>query len=111
MRRLFDWDEEPAPCNDTYGAAHAFDLAFGFGDFGPSLLSNIANSTANRPGPPCTQPGSVAASSDAPVDPGGCPGTGKARSFAFGANTPWNRIGCRPSPAPVMTVRAGPPQR
>ena len=46
----FDWDEEPAPWNDIYGAAHAFDLAFVFGNFGPSLFSNIANSTANRPG-------------------------------------------------------------
>jgi para-nitrobenzyl esterase len=46
----FDWDGEPAPFNDIYGAAHAFDLAFVFGNFGPSLFSNIANSTANRPG-------------------------------------------------------------
>jgi len=46
----FDWDEEPAPWNDIYGAAHAFDLAFIFGNFGPSLFSNIANSTANKPG-------------------------------------------------------------
>jgi para-nitrobenzyl esterase len=46
----FDWDEEPAPFNDIYGAAHAFDLAFVFGNFGPSLFSNIANSTANEPG-------------------------------------------------------------
>lgn len=46
----FDWDEEPAPFNDIYGAAHAFDLPFIFGNFGPSLFSNIANSTANRPG-------------------------------------------------------------
>lgn len=46
----FDWDEEPAPFNDIYGAAHAFDLAFVFGNFGPSLFSNIANSTVNRPG-------------------------------------------------------------
>ena len=46
----FDWDEEPAPWNDIYGAAHAFDLAFVFGNFGPSLFSNVANSTANRPG-------------------------------------------------------------
>jgi para-nitrobenzyl esterase len=45
----FDWDEEPAPFNDIYGAAHAFDLPFLFGNFGPSLFSNIANSTANRP--------------------------------------------------------------
>ena len=48
--RRFDWDEEPAPFNDIYGAAHAFDLPFLFGNFGPSLFSNIANSTANRPG-------------------------------------------------------------
>lgn len=46
----FDWDNEPAPFNDIYGAAHAFDLAFLFGNFGPSLFSNIANSTVNRPG-------------------------------------------------------------
>ena len=46
----FDWDEEPAPFNDIYGAAHAFDLAFVFGNFGPSLFSRIANSAANRPG-------------------------------------------------------------
>jgi para-nitrobenzyl esterase len=46
----FDWDEEPAPFNDIYGAAHAFDLAFIFGNFGPSLFSNIANSTANQGG-------------------------------------------------------------
>ena len=46
----FDWDEEPAPLNDIYGAAHAFDLPFIFGTFGPSLFSNFANSTANRPG-------------------------------------------------------------
>lgn len=46
----FDWDQEPAPWNDIYGAAHAFDLPFIFGTFGPSLFSNIANSTANKPG-------------------------------------------------------------
>ncbi len=46
----FDWDEEPAPFNDIYGAAHAFDLPFLFGNFGPSLFANVTNSTANRPG-------------------------------------------------------------
>lgn len=46
----FDWDEEPAPFDDIYGAAHAFDLPFVFGNFGSSLFSNVANSTANRPG-------------------------------------------------------------
>lgn len=46
----FDWDEEPAPWNDIYGAAHAFDLPFVFGNFGPSLFAKVANSTANRAG-------------------------------------------------------------
>ncbi|HYX63530.1 MAG TPA: carboxylesterase family protein [Burkholderiales bacterium] len=46
----FDWDREPAPFDDIYGAAHAFDLPFLFGNFGPSLFSNIANSHANEPG-------------------------------------------------------------
>jgi para-nitrobenzyl esterase len=46
----FDWDEEPAPFNEIYGAAHAFDLPFLFGNFGPSLLANFANTTANQPG-------------------------------------------------------------
>jgi para-nitrobenzyl esterase len=46
----FDWDEEPAPFNEIYGAAHAFDLPFQFGNFGPSLLSNFVNTTANQPG-------------------------------------------------------------
>ncbi|RZI43341.1 carboxylesterase/lipase family protein [Herbaspirillum sp. HC18] len=46
----FDWDEQPAPWNVIYGAAHLFDLPFVFGNFGPSLMANIMNTTANRPG-------------------------------------------------------------
>lgn len=46
----FNWDEEPAPWNVIYGAAHVFDLPFVFGNFGPSLYSNVMNSTANKPG-------------------------------------------------------------
>ncbi len=46
----FDWDEEPAPWNDIYGAAHLFDLPFVFGNFGPSLFGNVMFSQANRPG-------------------------------------------------------------
>ncbi len=46
----FDWKQEPAPWNEVYGAAHAFDLAFLFGNFGPSLYSNVMVSEANRPG-------------------------------------------------------------
>ena len=46
----FDWDEEPAPWNDIYGAVHAADLPFIFGTFGPSLFGNVWFSSANRPG-------------------------------------------------------------
>ncbi len=46
----FDWDELPAPFNDIYGAAHGFDLAFAFGNFGPSLYASISYTTANQPG-------------------------------------------------------------
>jgi para-nitrobenzyl esterase len=46
----FDWDQEPAPWDDIYGAAHAFDLPFVFGTFGPSLFANVTNSTANQAG-------------------------------------------------------------
>jgi para-nitrobenzyl esterase len=46
----FDWDKEPAPFNDIFGAAHGFDLYFSFGNFGPSLYSNFVNSTANLAG-------------------------------------------------------------
>lgn len=46
----FDWDELPAPFNDIYGASHAFDLPFAFGNFGPSLYANFSYSLANRSG-------------------------------------------------------------
>jgi len=46
----FKWAQEPAPWNTIYGAAHAFDLPFIFGNFGPSLFSNAIGSTANKPG-------------------------------------------------------------
>jgi para-nitrobenzyl esterase len=46
----FNWANEPTPWNNVYGAAHAFDLPFIFGNFGPSLFSNAVNSTANQPG-------------------------------------------------------------
>ena len=46
----FDWDKEPAPWNDIYGAAHAFDLPFIFGTFGPSLFGSIMTGTANQGG-------------------------------------------------------------
>jgi para-nitrobenzyl esterase len=46
----FDWDELPPPFDQVYGAAHSFDLPFLFGNFGPSLYSNIAFSEANKAG-------------------------------------------------------------
>lgn len=46
----FDWDEQPAPWNDIYGAAHLFDLPFLFGTFGPSVFGNVSFDKANAPG-------------------------------------------------------------
>ncbi len=46
----FDWDQEPAPFNEVFGAAHAFDLPFVFGNFGPSLYAKFVNSSANKAG-------------------------------------------------------------
>ena len=46
----FNWDKEPAPWNDVYGAAHAFDLPFVFGNFGPSLFGNVIGGNANKAG-------------------------------------------------------------
>jgi carboxylesterase type B len=46
----FDWDELPSPFNVIYGAAHAFELPFAFGNFGPSLYANISYTRANQAG-------------------------------------------------------------
>jgi len=46
----FDWAKEPPPWNEVYGAAHAIDLLFVFGNFGPSLLSNAVGGDANKGG-------------------------------------------------------------
>lgn len=46
----FDWDDLPTPFDQIFGAAHAFDLPFVFGNFGPSLYANISFTQANRPG-------------------------------------------------------------
>jgi para-nitrobenzyl esterase len=46
----FDWDEQPAPWNDIYGAVHVVDLPFLFGNFGPSLFGNVWFNEANKPG-------------------------------------------------------------
>lgn len=46
----FDWAQQPAPWNTVYGAAHAFDLPFVFGNFGPSVFARIIGGNANRAG-------------------------------------------------------------
>jgi para-nitrobenzyl esterase len=46
----FDWSELPAPFDKVFGASHTFDLPFLFGNFGPSLFSNISFTQANRGG-------------------------------------------------------------
>ena len=46
----FNWDKQVAPWNEVFGAAHAFDLPFAFGNFGPSLFSSTIGGTANRGG-------------------------------------------------------------
>ncbi len=46
----FDWRQLPAPFNTVYGAAHAFDLPFLFGNFGPSLYANISFNRTNAAG-------------------------------------------------------------
>lgn len=45
-----DWSQEASPWNDVYGAAHAFDLPFVFGNFGPSVLSSSIGGKANEKG-------------------------------------------------------------
>jgi para-nitrobenzyl esterase len=45
----FNWAQQPAPWDVIYGAVHAGDIPFIFGDFGPALFS-CGFSTANEPG-------------------------------------------------------------
>ncbi len=46
----FDWDKLPAPWNEVYGASHAFDLPFVFGNFGSGLIGKVVASEANEKG-------------------------------------------------------------
>ena len=46
----FEWNEEPVPWNEYYGAAHLFDMPFIFGNFGPNVFSSAMNSTGNKGG-------------------------------------------------------------
>jgi para-nitrobenzyl esterase len=47
----FDWDKQPAPWNDVYGAGHAFDVPFVFGNFErASLISRVIAGKANEAG-------------------------------------------------------------
>jgi para-nitrobenzyl esterase len=45
----FDWNQQPPPFNTVYGAAHAMDLPFVFGNFGRNSFT-FAYSQANKPG-------------------------------------------------------------
>lgn len=45
----FAWNEQPIPFNTAYGAAHAWDLPFAFGNFGKNSVS-YGFSHANKPG-------------------------------------------------------------
>jgi para-nitrobenzyl esterase len=45
----FDWNQQPAPFNTVYGATHALDLAFEFGNFGRSVFS-YSFGAATKPG-------------------------------------------------------------
>jgi para-nitrobenzyl esterase len=45
----FDWNQEPAPFDQVYGAVHAIDLPFVFRDFGRNVFS-YAYSRQNQPG-------------------------------------------------------------
>jgi para-nitrobenzyl esterase len=45
----FDWNQQPPPFNTVFGAAHAMDLPFVFGNFGLNTFS-FAYSQANKPG-------------------------------------------------------------
>lgn len=45
----FAWNQEPKPFDTVYGAAHAMDLPFVFGNFGRNVFS-FAYGSANRPG-------------------------------------------------------------
>ncbi|CAN5354454.1 para-nitrobenzyl esterase [soil metagenome] len=46
----FNWDKEASPWNEVFGAAHFFEMPFIFGNFGPSLISNVIGGTANEKG-------------------------------------------------------------
>ncbi|MBC5765664.1 carboxylesterase/lipase family protein [Ramlibacter albus] len=45
----FDWRNEPAPFRNVYGAVHALDLPFWFGNFGKNFFS-FAFNDVNQPG-------------------------------------------------------------
>ncbi|GII22799.1 carboxylesterase family protein [Planosporangium mesophilum] len=45
----FAWNQEPAPFDEVYGAVHAIDLPFVFGNFGRNVFS-YAFSRQNQPG-------------------------------------------------------------
>ncbi|KQP38857.1 carboxylesterase/lipase family protein [Pseudorhodoferax sp. Leaf274] len=79
----FDWAQEAYPWNEVYGAAHAFDLAFLFGNFGPSVVGQVVGGTANRAG-------RLALSNALMASLGAFMRTGNPNATALGASwSPW----------------------
>lgn len=101
----FDWAQAPAPWNDVYGAAHAFDLAFVFGNFGPALLTNAEFSQANKPG-------RIALSNAVMASVGAFLRNGDPNTSALGAAwAPWPaqlRLDATPTAARITPVAAMP---
>lgn len=102
----FDWDQAPAPWNEVYGAAHAFDLAFVFGNFGPALLTNAEFSQANKPG-------RIALSNAVMASVGAFMRNGDPNTSALGATwAPWPAqllLDATPSVAKITSQSAAPP--
>lgn len=79
----FDWAQEAYPWNEVYGAAHAFDLAFLFGNFGPSVVGQVIGGNANRAG-------RLALSNAMMASLGAFMRTGNPNTAALGASwSPW----------------------
>lgn len=79
----FDWAQEAYPWNEVYGAAHAFDLAFLFGNFGPSVVGQVIGGNANRAG-------RLALSNTMMASLGAFMRTGNPNTAALGASwSPW----------------------
>lgn len=94
----FDWAQEAYPWNEVYGAAHAFDLAFLFGNFGPSVVGQVIGGNANRTG-------RLALSNAMMASLGAFMRTGDPNTAALGATwSPWpSRLLLDASPTALNT--------